>query len=228
MSCSVLLTTAGATKETTENNAIENALIVDEETQRQTVEAAASAMLGEKYSEDITVSEAFIDEVLEKAGENPTAQDIASVISGYVAIYKDWSDKEAQIVAESSGYYIADNGEFFIVVDLVQHPEALELSVLCKSAKLMYDKQNYIAATTDRGCAVMDYRHIVGELALHNTVYALTKVLDGENETSPLHRYYESAKLAELNTFETRGVLIIKFVGTFLDYFYRIFTYILK
>ena len=65
---------------------------------------------------------------------------------------------------------------------------------------------------------------VVGELALHNTVYALTKALGGGNVNSPLHAHYESAKIAELNKNEQRGADYIRVVGGFLDICYRVFS----
>lgn len=95
---------------------------------------------------------------------------------------------------------------------------------MCKTSRLMLNKQNEIASQSGRDCITMDYRHVVGELALHNTVYALTKALGGENVNSPLHAHYESAKIAELNKNEQRGADYIRVVGGFLDICYRVFS----
>lgn len=198
-------------------------IITDEQAQRQAVRAAAAAILGENPTDDITVSNEFVNDVLANVGEEPTANDISSEISKYAALFKDKIDAKAKNVADDAEYYIADDGEFFIIVDITKHPEVLGLAVLCKSSRMMLEKQNEIATASGRDCITMDYRHIVGEQALHNTVYALTKAFGGENENSPLHGYYESAKIAELNRNEQRGANYIRVVGKFLENCYNLF-----
>ena len=201
----------------------ESIVITDEQAQRQAVRAAAAAILGYEPTDDITVSKNFVDDVLENVGDNPTATDISDEISKYAALFKDKIDAKAKKVADDAEYYIADDGEFFIIVDITKHPEVLGLAVLCKSSRMMLERQNEIVAESGAECITMDYRHIVGEQALHNTVYALTKAFGGENENSPLHGYYESAKIAELNRNEQRGENYIRVVGKFLENCYTIF-----
>lgn len=199
-------------------------VISDERERREAVRAAAAAIIGENPSDDITVSNAFVAEVLDNVGEDPTAKDISDEISKYAGLFKRKTDEYAKGIADDAEYYIADDGEFFIIVDITKHPEVLELTIMCKTARLMLNKQNEIAAQVDGDCITMDYRHVVGELALHNTVYALTKAFGGENENSPLHGHYESAKVAELNQNEQRGADYIRIVGGFLDLCYRVFS----
>lgn len=203
---------------------INSTAITDEQAQRQAVRAAAAAIIGENPSDDITVSNDFVTAVLDNVGENPTAEDISDEISKYAGLFKRKTDEYAKAIADDAEYYIADDGEFFVIVDITKHPEVLELTIMCKSARLMLNRQNEIVAQEDRECITMDYRHVVGELALHNTVYALTKAFGGENEKSPLHGYYESAKIAELNRNEQRGADYIRIVGGFLDICYRVFS----
>lgn len=207
-----------------DNANMNSAVITDERAQRQAVRAAAAAIIGKNPSDDITVSNDFVTAVLNNVGEDPTAKDISDEISKYAGLFKRKTDEYAKVIANDAEYYIADNGEFFIIVDITKHPEVLELTIMCKSARLMLNRQNEIVAQEDRECITMDYRHVVGELALHNTVYALTKAFGGENEKSPLHGYYESAKIAELNRNEQRGADYIRIVGGFLDFCYRIFS----
>lgn len=210
--------------ESTDMNPSAQTVIDDETAQRQAVRAAAAAIIGKDPSDDITVSNDFVNEVLDNVGEEPTAKSISDEISKYAGLFKSKTDEYAREIADSAEYYIADDGEFFIIVDITKHPEVLELTIMCKASRLMLNKQNQNAAQSDRECITMDYRHIVGELALHNTIYALTKAFGGANEKSPLHGYYESAKVAELNRNEQRGADYIRIVGGFFDLCYKIFS----
>lgn len=207
-----------------DNNDMISAVVTDERAQRQAVRAAAAAIIGENPSDSITVSNNFVNDILDNVGENPTPENISDEVSKYAGIFKNKTDEYAKVIADDAEYYIADDGEFFIIIDITKHPEVLELTIMCKTARLMLNKQNEIASQSGRECITMDYRHVVGELALHNTVYALTKALGGENANSPLHAHYESAKIAELNKNEQRGADYIRIVGGFLDICYRVFS----
>lgn len=60
-----------------DNNDMTSAVITDERAQRQAVRAAAAAIIGESQSDSITVSNNFVNDILDNVGENPTPENIS-------------------------------------------------------------------------------------------------------------------------------------------------------
>lgn len=76
----------------TDNNDMTSAVVTDERAQRQAVRAAAAAIIGESPSDSITVSNNFVNDILDNVGENPTPDNISDEVSKYAGLFKNKTD----------------------------------------------------------------------------------------------------------------------------------------
>lgn len=60
---------------------------------------------------------------------------------------------------------------------------------------------------------LMDYPHIIGELAIHYLAYRVTDGLGGEQLTGVLGKVYKLSSVADLNIDEARMPILIRIVG---------------
>ena len=84
-----------------DNNGMTSAVITDERAQRQAVRAAAAAIICESQSDSITVSNNFVNDILDNVGENPTPENISD---GYEAVREFEDSHEREILIHFPTY----------------------------------------------------------------------------------------------------------------------------
>lgn len=194
---------------------------VSSESLKNAVENAAARLVDARA--DVKVSDALFDNILKKVGRNPTADAIRQAMSGYAVLDTRELPETARRIAENAEYKILNGNVVYIVVCIEDNPELFDLITLCHTSAALLEKQNeFVANSEETDLIVNDYSHIVGELALHCTVYALTKAAGGSDKNSALNGHFESAKEAELNQNETRGAGLIQIFGQILTFFYKL------
>ena len=87
-----------------DDNGMISAVVTDERAQRQAVRAAAAAIIGESPSDSITVSNNFVNDILDNVGENPTPENISDEVSKYACIFKNKTDEYAKVIADDAEY----------------------------------------------------------------------------------------------------------------------------
>ncbi len=153
---------------------------------------------------------------------NLTIGDIVNLISKYFFInIQDIPAASDDIIANAEYKYVLDeNGRetVFIAVNIEEHPELLNRSLLMEVTEKLYNEQKSLypdIADSD----MMSYEHIAGELALHAILYAVSNeylAITGETEGT-IFDLWQRARMADLNITEDRipGEIIL-IAGTFI------------
>ena len=184
------------------------------------VNEAAARLVGVK--ENVVVSGALLDDVLQRVGKNGKAADVAKIFSQYAVLDTRDIPEDVRRIADTAEFKIIDGNVVYIVVNIADNPELFNLITLCKVTSALLDRQNdYVAESGRNDLLVNDFKHAAGELALHCAVFALVKAAGGANEDSPFHSHYVSANDAELNQNEPRGKGLIKLFGEIISFFYK-------
>lgn len=212
---------AGTTASAASVNLFGKTVSVGSESMKNAVENAAATLVNAHGR--VKVSDALFENIIEKTGKNPTVDAIKQAMSGYAVLDTRELPETARKIAENAEYKILKGNVVYIVVSIEENPELFDLITLCHTSAALLEKQNeFIADSEETDLIVNDYSHIVGELALHCAVYALTKAAGGADENSALNGHFESAKEAELNQNETRGAGLIQIFGQVLTFFYKL------
>lgn len=223
LSAVMMLGTACATASAANVNFAAAAASEERKTTEGIIEDAAAELVG--TGDGVTVSDALVNEIIEKTGNNPTEETVDRTMSEYAVLDTSELPENARKIAENAEYKILADNVVYIVVNIEENPELLDLITLCHTSAALLEKQNAFAANSERTDLLLnDYSHIAGELALHSMVYTLTKAAGGADKNSALNSYYESARTAELNRNETRGAGLIQVIGQLLEFFYKLIT----
>lgn len=165
---------------------------------------------------------------------NLTIGDIVDLISKYFFInIEDIPDASDDILANAEyKYVLSEDGKetVFIAVNIEEHPELLNRSLLMEVTEKLYNEQKALypdMAEED----MMSYEHIAGELALHAILYAVSNEylsVTGETEGT-IFDLWQKARIADLNITEDRipGEIILiagtYIMGVFIIDLYTIF-----
>lgn len=153
---------------------------------------------------------------------NLTIGDIVELISKYFFInIQDIPAASDDIIANAEyKYVLREDGKetVFIAVNIEEHPELLNRSLLMEVTEKLYNEQKSLypdMADED----MMSYEHIAGELALHAILYAVSNEylsVTGETEGT-IFDLWQRARIADLNITEDRipGEIIL-IAGTFI------------
>lgn len=153
---------------------------------------------------------------------NLTIGDIVELISKYFFInIQDIPAASDDIIANAEyKYVLSEDGKetVFIAVNIEEHPELLNRSLLMEVTEKLYNEQKSLypdMADED----MMSYEHIAGELALHAILYAVSNEylsVTGETEGT-IFDLWQRARIADLNITEDRipGEIIL-IAGTFI------------
>ncbi len=153
---------------------------------------------------------------------NLTIGDIVELISKYFFInIHDIPAASDDIIANAEyKYVLREDGKetVFIAVNIEEHPELLNRSLLMEVTEKLYNEQKSLypdMADED----MMSYEHIAGELALHAILYAVSNEylsVTGETEGT-IFDLWQRARIADLNITEDRipGEIIL-IAGTFI------------
>ena len=157
-----------------------------------------------------------------------TGAEIAGVLSKYAfAKEEDLAGCADQIAADSTfTVTVTKDGvsTVYIAVPVEDYPQLFNAGVFDETVARLAEAQG--AYQTD-GMTLMSYEHIAGELALHAAVYALTYMVGADQDGSPLHTYYDDARVADLNVDESRAPsAVIAFFGKIVTFFNRIFAFL--
>ena len=105
---------------------------------------------------------------------------------------------------------------YYMAIDF-RTPEAVYYSNLFvlrrTSLKLLNRSLEMARKAKLKDAELMDYRHIVGELAIHYLGYRVTDALGGEALPGILGKIYRSFSIADINIDESRMPFMIRFVG---------------
>ncbi len=183
-----------------EENIIENNLV------DSAVETAVNAIT----DENIVAFDGLdwlIYEVKASSGKNITAKDVSNVVSGYVFFTEEEAEQLSDNIVEDSRFFNAklDDGTYtiFIGVKLYEHPELFNYKVFRKTMDKLYEEQ-FNHMMPDREYNMMTYRHIAGEMALHQVLYIMLKAVKAEKTTGILNSLYNKARIVDLNVNEDR------------------------
>ncbi len=165
---------------------------------------------------------------------NLTIGDIIDLISKYFFInIEDIPAASDDIIANAEyKYVLREDGKetVFIAVNIEEHPELLNRSLLMEVTEKLYNEQKNLypdMAEED----MMSYEHIAGELALHAILYAVSNEylsVTGETEGT-IFDLWQKARIADLNITEDRipGEIILiagtYIMGVFIIDLYTIF-----
>lgn len=153
---------------------------------------------------------------------NLTIGDIVDLISKYFFInVEDIPVTSEDIIANAEyKYVLTEDGKetVFIAVNIEEHPELLNRSLLMEVTEKLYNEQKSLypdMADED----MMSYEHIAGELALHAILYAVSNeylTITGETE-GKIFDLWQRARIADLNITEDRipGEIIL-IAGTYI------------
>lgn len=117
-------------------------------------------------------------------------------------------------------YVLSEDGRetVFIAVNIEEHPELLNRSLLMEAAEKLYNEQKVrFPDIADED--MMSHEHIAGELALHAILYAVSNeylTITGETE-GRIFDLWQRARIADLNITENRipGEIIL-IAGTYI------------
>ena len=165
---------------------------------------------------------------------NLTLGDIVELISKYFFInVADIPAASEDIIANAEyKYVLTEDGKetVFIAVNIEEHPELLNRSLLMEVTEKLYNEQKKLypdMADSD----MMSYEHIAGELALHAILYAVSNeylAITGETQGT-IFDLWQRARMADLNITEDRipGEIILiagtYIMGVFIIDLYTIF-----
>lgn len=221
LSAMLIFGAVGSTASAASVNLFGKAVSTDASAFKKAAEKAAARLVG--TDEKVTVSDALLKKISDITGGNFSLSSVSNAFSGFAVLNTQELPETARRIAENAEYKILKGNVVYVVVNIEENPELFDLITLCHTSAALIEKQNeFVAESEKTDLIVNDYSHLVGELALHCAVYALTKAAGGENADSPLNGKYESAKEAELNQNETRGAGLIKIVGQILTFFYTL------
>ena len=185
----------------------------------------AGALTGAEDGSEIAVeTEAIYDT---NGDGKVTGAEIAGVFSKYVfAREKDLAGCADQI-AEASAFTVTVTKDgvstVYIAVPVQDYPQLFNAGVFDETVARLAEAQGAYQA---EGMTLMTYEHIAGELALHAAIYALTYMVGADREDSPLHTYYDDARVADLNVDENRAPsAFISFIGKLVTLFNRIMSF---
>lgn len=165
---------------------------------------------------------------------NLTIGDIVELISKYFFInIQDIPAASDDIIANAEyKYVLREDGKetVFIAVNIEEHPELLNRSLLMEVTEKLYNEQKSLYPDmADEN--MMSYEHIAGELALHAILYAVSNEylsVTGETEGT-IFDLWQRARIADLNITEDRipGEIILiagtYIMGVFIIDLYTIF-----
>lgn len=165
---------------------------------------------------------------------NITIGDMVDLISKYFFInIEDIPAASEDIIAKAEYTYVLnEDGKetVFIAVNIEEHPELLNRSLLMEAAQKLYDEQKALYPDMAEE-NMMSYEHIAGELALHAVLYAVSNeylAVTGATEGT-IFDLWQRARIADLNITEDRipGEIILiagtYIVGVFIIDLYTIF-----
>lgn len=170
------------------------------------VEIAVAALADDKIV-SIEGLDWLIDEVMESAGKRVTAKEISDVVSGYIFISEEEAEELSDKIVENSHFFNAklDDGTYtvYISVKLYKYPELFNYKVFKKTIDKFYDNQfNYMEP--DREYTMMTYRHLAGEMALHQILYKMLVAVGADKASGILGTLYNKAHIVDLNVDESR------------------------
>lgn len=187
---------------------------------KKTVNEAAAALVGTEN--EVSVSDALLKAVLEKAGSKATEASVEEAMKSFAVLDIGDFPEDIQKIAESAEFQIRKGNVVYIVIELDKNPELLDVITLCRVSQALCELQNdFIAESGKEGLKANTYIHILGELALHCAVYSLTKSVGAQSRRNPLHFIYEHARKTELNQTEIRGYLSIRIIGLILSKYFN-------
>ena len=190
----------------------------------ENIDTAVAEALGVDES-DIKVDDAFVEAIAEEADGDTSLATVSEILSAYIFIDPNQVSGIADRIADSAKYYVADDNQVYIVVNLEKNPEIVNILVLCATANRLLNRHLEFAKAIGGDLITMDYEHIVGELFLHGAVFFATKLVGGDSSSSSLYSYYAKAVDAELNAKEDRGASAIKAFGSLLSMVAELFGY---
>ena len=186
----------------------------------------AGALTGAEDGSGITVKTAAVYDA--NGDGKVTGAEIAGVFSGYIFAKADDLAGYADQIAADSTFTVTVTKDgvstVYIAVPVEDYPQLFNAGVFDETVARLAEAQGAYQAD---GMTLMTYEHIAGELALHAAVYALTYLVGGDQEGSPLHTYYDDARVADLNVDESRAPSsVISFFGKIVTFFNRIFAFL--
>ena len=191
-----------------------------------TVEAqVAGALVGAVDGAQIAVDTA---DIYDANGDGKvTAVEVAGVLSQYAFAKEDDLAGYADQIATDSTFTVTVTQDgvstVYIAVPVEDYPQLFNAGVFDETVRKLADAQKTYQAD---GMTLMSYEHIAGELALHAAVYAVTYLLGGDKDGSPVHSYYENARVANLNVDESRmPSFAIDFFGRLITFFNKILSF---
>lgn len=203
-----------------DGNTAENKTFFVSEKLKKTVNEAAAALVGTKN--EVSVSDALLKAVLEKAGSKATKTSVEEAMKSFTVLDIGDFPEDIQKIAESAEFQIRKGNVVYIVIELDKNPELLDVITLCRVSQALCELQSdFIAENGRDGLRANTYIHILGELALHCAVYSLTKSVGAQSRRNPLHFIYEHARKTELNQTEIRGYLSIRIIGLILSKYFN-------
>lgn len=153
---------------------------------------------------------------------NLTIGNIIEALSKYFFINIEDIPAASEDILEKAEYtyvLVEDGREtVFIAVNIEEHPELLNRSLLMEAAEKLYNEQKVLFPDMAEE-NMMTHEHIAGELALHAILYAVSNEylsVTGETE-GRIFDLWQRARIADLNITEDRIPLeIILIAGTFV------------
>ena len=180
--------------------------VIDDELVDYAVETAVNAVT----DENIVLFDGMdwlIDEVKESSGRTVSAREISDVVSGYIFFTDEEAEQLSDNIVENSNFFNAklDDGTYtiFIGVKLYKYPELSNYKVFRKTMDKFYEKQ-FEYMKPDREYNMMTYRHIAGEMILHQILYQVLKSVNADKQTGILNTLYKKAYIVDLNVNEKR------------------------
>lgn len=147
-------------------------------------------------------------------------QELIAFYREYVMIDISALNGSAEKIAQNADYSmtVLDNGKstVYVFVSLSEYPELFIPGIFAQAVSLIYDEQEHLGLTADGEHLPLRFSQIAGELVLHEIVYAITSLLGGQFEKSPLNSFYASAVEACINVDENRvPTWFVDVVGVF-------------
>ena len=186
----------------------------------------AGTLTGAEDGSEIAVE---TDAIYDANGDGKvTGAEIAGVLSKYAFAKEDDLTGYADQIAADSTFTVTVTKDgvstVYIAVPVENYPQLFNAGVFDDTVARLAEGQTAYAAD---GMTLMTYEHIAGELALHAAVYAVTYLVGADQDGSPLHTYYDNARIADLNVDESRAPSsFLEFIGKIVTFFNRILSFL--
>ncbi len=129
-------------------------------------------------------------------------------------------DSISDALSEEANVYLVELQDgrktYYMAIDLRTEGAVYysNLFVLRRTSRKLLQRSESLAEQAEiDDAALMDYRHILGELAIHLAGYRLTDGLGGERLSGALGKVYHTCMVADLNIDEDRMPVLIRIVG---------------